>query len=57
MDPALGARRSLVVDATGVGAPVVDLLYAAGVGCEIVPVMITLGSGGAEASGGCLSGI
>ena len=52
MDPALGARRSLVVDATGVGAPVVDLLCAAGVGCEIVPVMITGGGGGAKAGGG-----
>src|SRR3954454_5897766 len=28
MDPALEGRRSLVVDATGVGAPVVDLLRA-----------------------------
>ncbi len=50
MDPALGARRSLVVDATGVGAPVVDLLCAAGVGCEIVPVVIT--GGGASGAGG-----
>ena len=70
MDPALGARRSLVVDAAGVGAPGVDLLCAAGVGCEIVPVMIT-GGGAAlsgavgrvpevalqRRSGGCLSGI
>src|SRR4051794_14067655 len=28
-DPALTGRRSLVVDATGVGAPIVDLLHAA----------------------------
>ena len=56
MDPALGARRSLVVDATGVGAPVVDLLCAAGVGCEIVPVMITGGGGGAKAGGGSSGG-
>ena len=56
MDPALGAQRCLVVDATGVGAPVVDLLCAAGVGCEIVPVMITGGGGGAKAGGGSGSG-
>ena len=56
MDPALGERRSLVVDATGVGAPVVDLLYAAGVGCEIVPVTITGGDGGAKASSGSSGG-
>ncbi len=56
MDPALGARRSLVVDATGVGAPVVDLLCAAGVECEIVPVMITGGGGGAKASSGSSGG-
>ena len=51
MDAALGERRSLVVDATGVEAPVVDLLCAAEVGCEIVPVMIT-GGGRAGRSGG-----
>ena len=49
MDPALGEKRSLVVDATGVGAPVVDLLCAEGVGCEIVPVVITGGGSGVGA--------
>ena len=32
-----------VVDATGVGAPVVDLLRAARLGCEVMPVSITGG--------------
>jgi hypothetical protein len=31
----------LVVDATGVGAPVVDLLRQAQLGCELMPVTIT----------------
>lgn len=34
---------ALVVDATGVGAPVVDLLKAAKLGCELTPVSITGG--------------
>jgi hypothetical protein len=38
----------LVVDATGVGSPVVDMLRAARLGCEIVAVVIT---GGETASG------
>lgn len=33
----------LVVDGTGVGTPVVDLLRAAGLGCELTPVTITGG--------------
>jgi phage FluMu gp28-like protein len=33
----------VVVDATGVGAPVVDLLRGAGLGCEVVAVTITGG--------------
>jgi hypothetical protein len=37
------ANTTLVVDATGVGAPVVDMLRAAQLGCEIVPVTITAG--------------
>jgi threonine dehydrogenase-like Zn-dependent dehydrogenase len=36
----------LVVDATGVGAPVVDMLRAARLGCEIVAVVITGGERG-----------
>lgn len=34
---------SLVVDATGVGTAVVDLLRRAGLGCDLVPVTITGG--------------
>ncbi len=34
---------SLVVDATGVGAPVVDMLRGAGLGCEVTAVSITGG--------------
>jgi hypothetical protein len=41
--------RNLVVDATGVGRPVVDLLQAAELGCKIWPVTIT--SGASEGSG------
>lgn len=33
----------MVVDGTGVGAPVVDMLRAAGLGCEITAVSITGG--------------
>jgi hypothetical protein len=33
----------VVVDGTGVGAPVVDMLRAAGLGCEITAVSITGG--------------
>jgi hypothetical protein len=41
--PELNGKCTLVVDATGVGAPVVDLLRAARPGCRIVPVTITGG--------------
>jgi len=37
-------RCALVVDATGVGAPVVDMLRAARLGCELVAVTITGGT-------------
>jgi hypothetical protein len=37
------ARCSLVVDATGVGEPVVDLLRSARLGCDMCPVTITSG--------------
>jgi hypothetical protein len=43
--PALRGRTTLVVDATGVGGPVVDLLRRARLGCMLMPVMITGGSG------------
>ncbi|HYP13022.1 MAG TPA: hypothetical protein VEQ63_03790 [Bryobacteraceae bacterium] len=42
-DAALAGKCTLVVDATGVGAPVLELLRAAGPRCRIVPVMITGG--------------
>jgi hypothetical protein len=41
--PALKERCEVVVDATGVGGPVVDLLRAARLGCTVVPVTITGG--------------
>jgi hypothetical protein len=34
---------TIVVDATGVGAPVVDLLRRGGLGCRVIPVVITGG--------------
>jgi hypothetical protein len=43
---------TLVVDATGVGLPVIDLLRAARLNCRILPVTITGGAGeSAHASG------
>src|SRR5438270_9821672 len=45
----LGGRCNLMVDATGVGRPVVDLLRGAGLGCAILPAIITGGEG--ETSG------
>src|SRR5260370_31481906 len=36
-------RCTLVVDATGVGASVVDMLRRASLGCELAPVTITAG--------------
>jgi hypothetical protein len=41
--PKLGGERRLVVDATGVGMPVVDMPRAARPGCEISAVWITGG--------------
>jgi hypothetical protein len=49
MHPKLHGQCVVVVDATGVGAPVVDMLRAARLGCDITPVVIT---GGEKASGG-----
>jgi hypothetical protein len=39
----LVGRSTLVMDATGLGGPVLDLLRAARLGCEIIPVTITGG--------------
>jgi hypothetical protein len=41
--PELAGGRTLVVDATGVGGPVVEMLRDANLGCTIVPVVITGG--------------
>jgi hypothetical protein len=41
--PELAGRSSLVVDATGVGRPVVDLLRRARLRCTMMPVLITGG--------------
>jgi len=46
-----GGRRYLVVDATGVGQPVVDLLERAGLPCKIWPVTITGGASEGVANG------
>jgi hypothetical protein len=40
----LAGRCTLVVDATGVGRPVVELIRKAGPGCAMMPVTITGGS-------------
>ena len=44
-DPQLAGRCVLVVDATGLGAPVVDMLRECGTGCDITAVTITSGNG------------
>lgn len=41
--PAVDGRCTVVVDATGVGAPIVDLLKRAGMRSRVVPVTITSG--------------
>lgn len=42
--PALKGHTTLVVDATGVGVPVCDMLRQAGIGAPMVPVTITGGT-------------
>ncbi len=44
-DPRLAGRCALVVDATGLGAPVVDMLREPGTGCDVTAVTITAGNG------------
>jgi hypothetical protein len=44
-------RKRLVVDATGLGSPVVEMIRAARMDCELRPVVITGGSG-QRSSGG-----
>ena len=41
--PELGREARLVVDATGVGAPVVEMLRSAGLSCRVTAVTITSG--------------
>jgi hypothetical protein len=41
--PELAKRCAVVMDATGVGAPVVEMVRKARPGCELVPVVITAG--------------
>src|SRR5687767_8383491 len=49
------AGTPLVVDQTAVGQPVIDLLRAAGVGAEVLPVTVTAGhSVGLDDRGGWL---
>jgi hypothetical protein len=48
-NPTMAGQSRLVVDATGVGAPVVDLLRHAGIGGRTTAVTIT---GGEQAHGG-----
>jgi len=43
--PKLPGPRRLVVDATGVGMPVVDMLRAARPECSVMPMLITGGAG------------
>ena len=49
--PALAGRYTLVMDATGVGAPVLDLLRRANLGCRIAPVILTGGERESHAGG------
>ncbi|HTQ87107.1 MAG TPA: hypothetical protein VMI93_12905 [Candidatus Solibacter sp.] len=49
--PALAGRRRLVVDGTGVGRPVVDLLRRARPGCAMTAVTVTSGDGETWRSG------
>ena len=43
--PAMEPAERLVVDATGVGMPVVEMLVGAGMRCTVTPVLITGGFG------------
>jgi hypothetical protein len=48
----LAGRGVVVADATGVGGPVIDLLKAADLGCELVAVTITGADRASRAGGG-----
>src|SRR5438034_7964820 len=50
------SKCTLVMDATGLGTPVLDMMRAANLGCEIVPVLLTGGERECCANGvSCLS--
>ena len=49
--PELSRRKALVVDATAVGRPVVDLLRRAQLPCRLIPVTITAGDRETSESG------
>ena len=49
--PALPGRCTLVMDATGVGQPVLDMLRKANLGCSIAPVIMTGGERESHAGG------
>jgi len=49
--PEMQGRSALAVDATGVGAPVVEMLRAARLGCTLTPVTITSGEREHETGG------
>ena len=53
--PEMAGRCSLVVDATGVGRPVVDMLRKERLGCTLMPVNITRGA--SESQGGGYYGV
>ena len=43
--PVMKGKKTLAVDATGVGMPVVEMLLRQRMGCEVRPVMFTAGMG------------
>ena len=49
--PALAGRVTVAMDATGVGAPVLEMLRKAKLGCSIAPVIITGGERESHAGG------
>ncbi len=51
--PPMAGHCALAIDATGVGAPVVDMLRAPGLGCSLTAVTIT--GGKRESPGGSMS--
>lgn len=54
-EPQFARCCTLVVDGTGVGAPVVDMLREAGLGCELTAVTITGGENQSRRGGSWVS--